>query len=549
MTNASAPGRRRDVAAFAALLIGLTAVVLFLSDGGALFTRPFWVDEWLAVFVANGSTPAAIVGDLAAGADGGAPLLHLMFWTLRRVGVPLEPFVVRAFSLATVLLALAVVFAVLRRRFPFDASCAGALAVGAHQLIVWHSYDGRFYGPWLLGASVVALLFANRQGASDAARSGIGDSGSAVADARTHSRRDALALALAGFALCGIHPYGILSLGLLLLGAVAAYGRRWRQGMRDAAPALTGLMAVGLLAPIALGQRDAYTVSTWLTDFTPRQLTWLLREFWTGAVPLLAAALLGAGAVVRTVRGNARDRTRPLEMVRVPIRDAGVLALFALSLLPLVLALISVLGQPSMLPRYAVVSALAWAPFAATACLIAGRWATRALCLVLAWFWLGAYVRETRAKMAFGRMVAREQRQYEQARRTGLPVVMQSMHVMYPLIGSAPRESPAMFLALSDSAFRALWEDTTRVGQANRGAVLERDLARVHSARWGFPRLVTPGALDTADRFLLIASEGRRPAGFASMEQYAARVFPQRRIKRLLPDLYLLERTAEASSK
>jgi hypothetical protein len=274
-------------------------------------------------------------------------------------------------------------------------------------------------------------------------------------------------------------------------------------------------------------------------------LIWLLDVFWSDAVPLLAVGLLGAGAVIRAIRSEAR----PLDLARVPLGDAGILALFALALMPVALALVSALGQPSMLPRYAVVAVLAWAPLVATACLVAGRWSTRGLCLALVWFWLGAYVRETRAKTAFGQTIAREQRQYDQARRSGLPVVVQSMHVMYPLIGSEPRESPAMFLTLSDSAFRTMWGDTSRLGQANRGVVLERDLARVHFARWGFPRLVTPAALDTADSFLLLASDWRRPAGFASMERFATRVFPHRRIKRLLPDLYLLERTAEASSK
>jgi hypothetical protein len=546
VTDASAPGRARDITAFAAILAGLTALVLFLSDGAVLFTRPFWVDEWLAVFVANGPSPSAIVGDLTAGADGGAPLLHLMFWTLRRLGVTLDPVVVRAFSLSTVLLALVVVFAVVRRRLPFDAACAAALAVGAHQLIIWHSYDGRFYGPWLLGASLVALFLGRRQDASDATPPGMGGAGApAVGAPPGRMPGERVALAAAALLVCGIHPYGILSLGLMLAGGVAAYGARWREGLRNAVPALTGLVAVALVAPIALGQRNAYTVSTWLTDFTPGQLIWLLDVFWSGAVPLLAVGLLGTGAVIRGARGTAR----PLDMARVPLGDAGMLALFALALMPVALALVSSLGQPSMLPRYAVVTVLAWAPLVATACFVAGRWATRGLCLVLIWFWLGAYVREARAKTAFGQTIAREQLQYEQARRSGLPLIVQSMHVMYPLIGSAPRESSAMFLALSDSAFRALWDGTSHIGQANRGVVLERDLARVHFARWGFPRLVTPGALDTAGSFLLLASEWRRPAGFASMEHFAARVFPQRRIKRLLPDLYLLERADEVSSK
>ena len=545
MTSSHSPSHKRDIAAFTAVLLGLTALVLFLSDGGVLFTRPFWVDEWLTVFVANRSSPSAVVGDLAAGADGGAPLLHLTFWTLRRLGVALDPWIVRALALSSVLLALVVVFTVLRRRFPFAAAVAGALAVGAHPLIVWHSYDGRFYGPWLLGASLVALGLARRQEASGAARTdGEVAAGSEVAMPRTRSRSGAVGLGIAAFLLCAIHPYGIVSLGLLVPGALAAYRGQWRLGLRDAAPALAGLLAVALLAPIALGQRDAYTVPTWLGDFRLWQLTFLSREFWTGSVPLLAVALATVSAVVHVARGGKRS----IDGIRAPARDAGVLALLGLALMPLALAVISLLGQPSMLQRYAIVTALAWAPLVAWACLIAGRWATGVACLALVWLWFGVYVRETNVKLAFERTVAREQHIYAQAQSTGLPVVVQSMHVLFSLIGSAPRASPALFLTLPDSAFASLWDDATPIGQANRGLVLERDLARVHSARWRFPRLVTPGALDTAHRFLLIAPEARRPAGFSSIQDFAAKVFPHHRIKRLLPDLFLLERSAAGVS-
>lgn len=545
MITTYSPSHKRDIAAFTAVLLGLTGLVLFLSDGGVLFTRPFWVDEWLTVFVANRSSPSAVVGDLTAGADGGAPLLHLTFWTLRRLGAALDPWIVRALALSSVLLALIVVFTVLRRRFPFEAAVAGALAVGAHPLVVWHSYDGRFYGPWLLGASLVALGLARRQDASGAARTDAGvAAGPEGTKPLTRSRSGAVGLGVAAFLLCGIHPYGIASLGLLVPGAIASYRGQWRQGLRDAAPALAGLVAVALLAPIALGQRAAYTVPTWLGDFRLWQLTLLNREFWSGSIPLLAVALATAGAAVRV----ARRETQSLADVRAPARDAGVLALLGLALMPLALAVISLLGQPSMLQRYAIVTALAWAPLVAWACLTAGRWATGVACLALVWFWFGAYVRETNAKQAFERAVARGQHIYAQAQGTGLPVVVQSMHLLYSLIGSAPRESPALFLTLPDSAFASLWDDATPTGQANRGLVLERDLARVHSVRWRFPRLVTPGALDTTHRFLLIAPETRSPMGFASIQDFAGKVFPHHRIKRLMPDLFLLERRAAGVS-
>ena len=523
----------RDVMAFGSLAALLTAFVMVLSDGGILFTSPFWVDEWLMVFEANRPSPIQIAEDLAAGADGGTPLVHLAYWLLRQVTGPLTPTVVRAFSLACVLLAMTVAFAILRRRFSMGPSIVGSLAIGSHPLVVAHSYEGRFYGPWLLCAVIVAWLLGQRRAARESANA-------------KSARRGALGLAVAAFALCIVHPYGVISLGILLTGGLAAYGTGWRNGLRDISPAAYGLSALLVVVPLALGQRSAYTVRTWIPDFAPGQLTALVTQFWLATIALVAAMLLIIATLARRFFGQHVAMRTIVHGVK---SDASLVALCATATMPIALAVVSLVGQPSMLPRYAILSTLALAPLAALAAEVGGRWAARGMFLVVLWLWFAAYVREGVAKANFAAGVRRVTQTYEHARPANLPIVLYSIHLMYPLIGDAPAERPVRFMDIPDPRLPAAFRGDSPAAQYNRGFILERDLARIHAARWGFPKLAPLSALDSTSRFLLLAPVGRLPGGFRDIDHFARSMFPGHRVTRLLPDLTLLERDLKASSK
>ncbi|MGH7639046.1 MAG: hypothetical protein ACREOK_15455 [Gemmatimonadaceae bacterium] len=519
--------------AFGSLAALLTAFVMVLSDGGILFTSPFWVDEWLMVFEANRSSPLQILEDLAAGADGGTPLVHLAYWLLRQLTGPLTPTVVRAFSLACMLLAMTVAFAILRRRFSMGPSIVGSLAIGSHPLVVAHAYEGRFYGPWLLCAVIVAWFLAQRQSARARANAKAG-------------RRTAIGLGVAAFALCTVHPYGVISLGILLLGGLAAYGTGWRNGLRDIAPAAYGLSALLVVVPLALGQRSAYTVRTWIPDFAPGQLTALAIEFWLATIGVVAAMLLLIATLARRFSGQ---RVAVRTIVHGVRSDPSLIALFATATMPIALAVVSLVGQPSMLPRYAILSTLALAPLAALAAEVGGRWAARGLFLVVLWLWFAAYVREGAAEANFAAGVRRITQTYEHARPANLPIVLYSIHLMYPLIGDEPSEIPVRFMDIPDSRFPAAFHGDSPAAQYNRGFILERDLARIHATHWGFPKLAPLSALDSTSRFLLLGPVGRLPAGFRDIDHFARSMFPGHRVTRLLPDLTLLERDLKASSK
>lgn len=513
---------RGEGALFALALVLLTLVVLVLADAFVLLTRPFWVDELLAVMIANRPSPAAVLGDLASGADGGASLLHIGLWLVRVIAGTLTPTLVRLLSLASVLGALVLVFLVLRRCFPPGAAAAGALAVGAHALVIEHAYEGRFYGPWLLTCAALVWLFGRREDGA--------------------TRGGAIAMALAAVAMCTIHFYGVLTLALMSSAVIAIHGREWRRGWVLVRPAAFGLAALLVVAPLAIAQRVAYSVPSWLPDFRPAQLASLLSEFWLAAIPLGASVLI---ILARVGRGlwNRPDPLPPF--AQSATLDPGIISLASLAFLPFLLAALSVVGQPSMLPRYAMPAALVWAPWIALAVAASGRWASRVTIVLLAWFWFVGYTREARMKTAFVQALAQASGAYREGLERGgdLPIVFPSLNVMYPVVAGSGGASRARFLDVPDSTFHALFPDSTPLGQANRVTVLERDLARVHAVRLGFPRMLTQASADTLSRFLLLLPPGRLPAGFTGVEQYARIMFPHHAIRRLLPDLSMLERS------
>lgn len=515
----------REISFVALGLAALTAVVLLLADGAILFTRPLWVDEWLTVFVAKRASPVQVISDLAHGADGGATLFHLTAWGLRTIAGSLSPTLLHAMSLLSVLSALCVVYVVLRRRFNPDASIAGVLAVGSNRVVIEHSFEGRFYGPWLLCCAFFAWSLSQNQ-------------------ASTTSRSRKALVAIAAILLCTVHWYGVITLGVMTAAVVASHGRRWRDGLRAVAPAAACVPVLLAITPIALGQKGAFTVANWIADFEVRQILGLSWFYWHAAVPVLAAVGVLVAVILRW-----QNRTRPAvaAVARSAATDPGIVALMSLALMPLALAVLSMLGQPSMIGRYAIPTALAWGPWVAFAMELLGRVPARVLRIVLAAFWFVGYTREANAKRFFAGAVARAEHALRQAEGMHLPIVFQSIHVMYPLLGATwGRGSQGVFLELQDSTMNVLFPAGTWLYNLNKGIRVERDNARAQAARYGFPRLVDRAVLDTTPRFLLLAPASRLPAGYPSVDVFGRAVFPRHRLQQLLPDLWLAER-ADAS--
>jgi hypothetical protein len=196
-----------------------------------------------------------------------------------------------------------------------------------------------------------------------------------------------------------------------------------------------------------------------------------------------------------------------------------------------------------MITRYAIPGALAWGPWVAYAVALIGRWPARLARLVLAFFWFASYAREADAKRAFTHGIDQLTLELKQAEATNLPIVFQSIHVMYPMLGANwGRGSHGVFLELPDSTMDAIFPRHTWLYNLNKGIRVERDQARVHLRRYDFPRLASQKSLDTTASFLVLAPVARLPAGYPNVEVFGRAVLPHHRFIHVLPDLWLAER-------
>jgi hypothetical protein len=286
------------------------------------------------------------------------------------------------------------------------------------------------------------------------------------------------------------------------------------------------------IVPIAVGQKRAYSVATWVPEFELGQVVALGREFWWAGVPVV---LVVAALLAWIMRRGSESAGSPLGVARAVVGDPGIAAITALAAMPLALAVVSVAGQPSMLSRYAIAAALAWAPLAALVIEWLGRLPGRIARLALVWMWLVAYTGEVRAKMLFANEVAGAREALSQLPADAV-VVTPSIHTMYPLLAdSLGGTSPVRFLMLPDSTLDRLFPIAGAQEVKSRGLRTERDLARIHGARFGFPRAIAPSQADSARVFVLLGSPMRLRPAFADVGALAAAVFPRRTFTPLGP--------------
>jgi hypothetical protein len=511
---------RRELAAFAVGLVALTFVVVFFSDGDILFSRPLWSDEIQTLMVVSHGSPGAVLSDLSHGVDHGPGLMHLVVWAARTIVGSVPAPMLRWMGLLCLWGALVLVYAILRRRLSRDSSVAGALAAGTHSLVITHSFEARYYGPWLLLTALFAWCLS-------------------LSEARVSRRRRDVMIGGVSVLLVTVHWYGFITLGLMCCGAIASCGRRWRDGLRLVAPSVAGVLALMALVPLALGQRSVLSVNSWVADFTMRQLDQMAAMYWVAMVPGIAVVAFVAAALF-SVR---RDAAQSFAAVVGPTsKDASLVALAALALLPLALVALSLIGQPSAFPRYAIPAALAWAPLVGLAMELLGRWPARTFTAFLAVLWLLNFVRIAVSYRNFAIAIQRQTADLRRVESSGIPTVVQSMHTLYEVTAQNwPRRSEANYLELSDSTLAALFPRGTLLYQLNKTAIVERDLVRVHAKRFGYPRIVPQPALDTTSRFLILFNQSELPRGYTA-EMLGRAVFPRHRLRQVSPDLWLFER-------
>lgn len=502
--------------------LGLAIALLALLGGGVLWTRPFWTDEICCTLypVLDASSPLEVIARIAAPKDYAPPLLHLIVWSVGRLTGGITPVVLRSISLFCVSAALVFLYATLRRRFDRAPSVAGALAVASHSLVLTNAFEGRFYGPWLLFAAGFAWSLSRDVTASTSA---------------SNVLRMTITALFSVF-LVTIHWFGVLSLVLMCFGALASYGRRWREGLRLIAPSAAGLVALVACVPMVISQRATTTGVLWVAELSTGQVGAMVRLFVLSTVPVLALILL----VVDGLRDEISQPSATAN-VRRALRDPSLAALTSLALMPLALIGVSVVLQPSLVGRYATVTALAWAPLVALAVATLGRVARAVAVLFLALIVVLGVRRTVAERRDFVNNVEANQAAFERAKSMNLPVVFQNLHVIYSVAGLRRAERRALFLDIPDSTIVALTPQK-RLERVRRNLRIDRNIARSHARVYGFPVMVTQAQLDSTSRFLFVASDESLPNIYGRVDLFTKTVFPHHRLTRLSPNLALLER-------
>src|SRR5687768_13780554 len=219
----------------------------------------------------------------------------------------------RWWSLVWTVAAMTLAYGYLRTFARREVAVVGTLVLWTHPLVMGHAFEARFYAPMLCAATGVAWALA--------ARSRVG-------------------LAMATVVLCGVHYFGVIVLGLMISGALVSRQRTWR----DVWPAGLGVVVTLACLPFYFSQRARFAVTDWMEGLGATSLLSFLRELFPLGIVLV---IVGAGAAC--FLGKKRSN------------DPAPLPAFALFAMPVALIVISLVGQPVLMGRYAIVVALALA--------------------------------------------------------------------------------------------------------------------------------------------------------------------------------------------
>ena len=472
---------------------------LAINKAWLLFSRPFWLDEFHTVFVANAPNLPKLLQDLAQGADFNPPVLPVLLHAVGRLTGELTPTVVRTVSFVCTWLGLLLVYAAVRPHRERLVALGASLLLWTSPLTVSQAFQGRFYAPWLLLTIAYALTLFGRSDAPP-------------------SRWRTVGIAVFAVLLCNIHYFGIVSWGLLAVGLLP-WVTRTTGAFRRVLPSLAGPISLAAVVPMYAGQRAVLGTMTWVLPLSSGQVYELLTYLvaWPSVLGLMLLYVL--------VAGRTGGRTDPSKSA-VPRWSSIEMALFLLMGLVAFLVVFSALAQPVTVTRYAMPALLAWVPIGALALHRIGT-LPRVLALAGIWvFSIGIVREQVREQTTFRDRLREDAVALATMSRAGLPLVAADRFALYPLSKEAELSGvPIQLVELPDTA-----------STLNGSDLLERSAGRAHARLYGFPKLASIDAITQAEGFVLFADD-------TETEKFAARWFPEYSRRRINSRIYELRRS------
>jgi hypothetical protein len=477
-----------------AVSAALIAGEIWFTRSSPAITRPLWLDEIHTLLVADRGTLAESIRALAAGADTNPITVFLLYRLVGGLTGGLSEVSMRFIAIASVLLALPLVYLLLRDELGRFAAACAAVALWSQPVVVNAAFGARFYGPWL--ASAAGLLFVLRRAVQG-----------------PWTVRSAVALAALSAIVCTVHYFGVLSWAAGVAAALALGRANRRVVVRRLLPALAGPAALAACLPFYFGQRAALSVSTWVPQASLADHLFLLV---VALVPLSFAVPLVSWGVSRFLR-----RRSALDGGPEATLGAGGWLLLSQVAVPIALVVVSLLVQPATQLRYWIPGSLAVATavaFAVSRSVRSLQWLTLAAAFVAS---ASAVRDEGAAAREFAETVSEDSAYAERAAAEQSFVVARRRHTLYPMLRAAPR-----------AAQHALLFGGPSTGRDSMLVLNDLDLARVHARFYGFPRISSRAELRALPSFYFVELDSKRSP--------SPNEFPGRTISRVAPRLFLI---------
>lgn len=445
----------------AACCLVLYPFALLVLSGPTLFDRPFWADEVLSWLIASDPDFWHGMAALAGGVDTNAPILHWIYHVVGNV-FGHSPLTYRLTSTVAMSVGLLGIYASLRRTaFPLP-SFGGTLAMLSLPIILAHTTEARFYG-FFLATSAWMCFFV---------------------DCRSDRPRlwNAAAVGIASILLCGIHYFGILALGCVVLFAMVRALPRGLFRVADIAwPAMCGVVMTLCLLPLLLTQREALSGAggTWVPDhFLQNLITTLSILLPAGTAMVLAGLILATLISLKSVRG---DLVLPSS------------SLFALLGLPALLILFDRVVQPVLVPRYLLPSLLVVAVLMCACLSLMSLRLRIASVLVLATLFVSGSV-HMRTKIA------------QPDPRTGMGILAQVPSDQVETVVDWRGHLLPIWADRPEQRNQIVFLDDPRIAHPdlNQSIPFEREMVRIMNRFYGFPRTITVAELAKLDRFRFV---------------------------------------------
>ena len=319
-----------------ALLILIVLSLAYVAGGRYLLQRQMWMDEVHSWLLIKEPDPERSLRALADGVDFNPPTYLVLARQLQYLPGGVTELGLRWFSLSLMLLAMVGVFVVLHRRFPLLICIAATLMMVSNVHLVHQSAEIRFYPLWCAACAWLCV----------------------VLDVRTHQpvywqRINNMAAVLLAGIITTTHYFGILSLGLICLGAMLVPERSRSRRWLIVLTALTGILCLAGCIPFLIGQRAALTRATWISPATVSDSI----GFLTAILPVIPLIVCGAAVLVTlALEKSEKQEQRASSLLVDELRSLA--PCLMLTLMPLVIVLVSWTVQPALVTRYAVTGVL-----------------------------------------------------------------------------------------------------------------------------------------------------------------------------------------------